>query len=194
MDKAAETFQQQAEAYGGPFDHLLLGGDRHTLLAFRKRCAYLERLESIRLPRILNVDDPKLDTLRTLPRLIYTSRVITSAPLAPAPSSHRLELRRLLGAAGGVARAVGVRAGARKAASLHDQVLLPDRPSVQPALEDFADSRGVPCLRGERRPGRVRRHGVVGHRPPWVVVGSGLREPDVAGVSRELSALQRPER
>ncbi len=80
MDKAAETFQQQAEAHGGPFDHLLLGGDRHTLLAFRKRCAYLERLESIRLPRILNVDDPKLDTLRTLPRLIYTSRVITSGP------------------------------------------------------------------------------------------------------------------
>ena len=78
MDKAAETFQQQAEAYDGPFDHLLLGGDRHTLLAFRKRCAYLDRLESIRLPRILNVDDPKLDTLRTLPRLIYTSRVITS--------------------------------------------------------------------------------------------------------------------
>ena len=78
MDKAAETFQQQAEAHGGPFDHLLLGGDRHTLLAFRKRCAYLERLESIRLPRILNVDDPKLGTLRTLPRLIYTSRVITS--------------------------------------------------------------------------------------------------------------------
>lgn len=78
MDKAAETFQQQAEAYGGTFDHLLLGGDRHTLLAFRKRCAYLERLESIRLPRILNVDDPKQDTLRSLPRLIYTSRVISS--------------------------------------------------------------------------------------------------------------------
>ena len=78
MDKAAETFQQQAEAYDGAFDHLLLGGDRHTLLAFRKRCAYLERLESIRVPRILNVDDPKLDTLRTLPRLIYTSRVISS--------------------------------------------------------------------------------------------------------------------
>ena len=80
MDKAADTFQQQAEAYDGAFDHLLLGGDRLTLLAFQKRCPYLERLESIRLPRILNVDDPKLETLRTLPRLIYTSRVITSVP------------------------------------------------------------------------------------------------------------------
>ena len=80
MDKAAETFQQQAEAYEGAFDHLLLGGDRLTLLAFQKRCPYLERLEGIRLPRILNVDDPKLETLRSLPRLIYTSRVITSGP------------------------------------------------------------------------------------------------------------------
>ena len=80
MDKAAETFQQQAETYDGPFDHLLLGGDRLTLLAFQKRCPYLQGLESIRLPRILNIDDPKLETLRSLPRLIYTSRVITSGP------------------------------------------------------------------------------------------------------------------
>ena len=80
MDKAAETFQEQAEAYDGPFDHLLLGGDRLTLLAFQKRCPYMQRLESIRLPRILNVDDPRLETLRNLPRLIYTSRVISSGP------------------------------------------------------------------------------------------------------------------
>ncbi len=80
MDKAAETFQEQAEAYGGPFDHLLLGGDRMTLLAFQKRCPYLERLEGIRLPRILNVEDPRLETLLSLPRLIYTSRVISSVP------------------------------------------------------------------------------------------------------------------
>ena len=78
MDKTAEVFQQQAEAYDSPFDHLLLGGDRMTLLAFQKRCQFLEKLESIRLPRILNVGDPKLETLRSLPRLIYTSRVITT--------------------------------------------------------------------------------------------------------------------
>ena len=79
MDKAAETFQEQAESYDGEFDHLLLGGDRMTLLAFRKRSPLLEGLESIRVPRILNVGDPKLETLRTLPRLIYTSRVVSSS-------------------------------------------------------------------------------------------------------------------
>ncbi len=80
MDKAAEVFQEQAEAYGGPFDHLVLGGDRMTLLAFQKRCPYLEKLESIRLPRILNVDEPRLETLRSLPRMLYTSRVISASP------------------------------------------------------------------------------------------------------------------
>ena len=86
MDKAAETFQEQAEAYGGDFDHLLLGGDRLTLLSFQKRCPYAQGLEGIRLPRILNVGDPKLETLRTLPRLIYTSRVISTGQQWPLTS------------------------------------------------------------------------------------------------------------
>ena len=50
-----------------------------TLLAFQKRCPYLDRLESIRLPRILNVGEPRLETLRSLPRLLYTSSVISSS-------------------------------------------------------------------------------------------------------------------
>ena len=76
MDKASQTLQEQVEAYEGTIDHLLLGGDRFTLLAFEKRCQFLQRLESIRLPRILNVDHPNLEALKSLPRLMYTSRVI----------------------------------------------------------------------------------------------------------------------
>ena len=79
MDKASETLQEQVEAWEGPLDHLLLGGDRHTLLAFEKRCPYLESLESIRLPRILNVGHPNLEALRSLPRLMYASRIITTS-------------------------------------------------------------------------------------------------------------------
>ena len=76
MDKASQTLQEQVEAYEGTIDHLLLGGDRFTLLAFEKRCQYLQRLESIRLPRVLNVGHPNLEALKSLPRLMYTSRVI----------------------------------------------------------------------------------------------------------------------
>ena len=78
MDKAAQTLQEQAESWEGPVDHFLLGGDRLTLLAFEKRCPYMERFEGIRLPRVLNVGRPNLEALRSLPRLMYASRVIAA--------------------------------------------------------------------------------------------------------------------
>ena len=81
MDKAAQTLEEQAEAYQGGFDHFILGGDRQTLSAFRKRCPYLERLEAMRLPRVLNVDRPNLEALKSLPRLMYAARVISAGAL-----------------------------------------------------------------------------------------------------------------
>ena len=59
------------------------------------------------------------------------------------------EARRLVRAAGGVAGAVGVRAGAGELAAVDDQVLLADRAPVEPALEDLARAR--------RRSGPARR-------------------------------------
>ena len=38
----------------------------------------------------------------------------------------------------------------------------------------------------------MRRHAVVRHRAPRVVPRRRLREPDVSGVARELSAFERP--
>ena len=61
-------------------DHFIFGGDRLTLLAFEKRCPYLDRLDSIRLHRILNVERPSLKALKALPHLMYMSRVITVSP------------------------------------------------------------------------------------------------------------------
>ena len=75
FDKAAETLQERVEAYPGSPSHLLLGGDRLTLLAFEKRCPFLQRLEVIHLHRILNVERPSLNVLKALPRHIYMSRV-----------------------------------------------------------------------------------------------------------------------
>ncbi|MDA0988658.1 MAG: Vms1/Ankzf1 family peptidyl-tRNA hydrolase [Chloroflexi bacterium] len=77
FDKAAETLQELVEAYTGSLTHLIFGGDRLTLLAFEKRCPFLQRLEVIRLRRILNVERPSLNALKELPRQIYMSRVGT---------------------------------------------------------------------------------------------------------------------
>ena len=80
MDKTSQLLREYIEAIPGRVDHFLLGGDRLTLLAFEKRCPYLNSLDSIRLHRILNVARPSLKALIALPRLIYMSRVISFSP------------------------------------------------------------------------------------------------------------------
>ena len=77
FDKAAETLQERVETYTGNLTHLILGGDRLTLLGFEKRCPFLQRLDVVRLHRILNVERPSLNALNALPRQIYMSRVST---------------------------------------------------------------------------------------------------------------------
>ena len=58
-----------------------------------------------------------------------------------------LEACCFVGAAGGVAGAVRVSAGARERAAIDDQVFLADRTSVEPALEDLAHSGRIAGLR-----------------------------------------------
>src|SRR5437867_8805491 len=60
-----------------------------------------------------------------------------------------LEACRFVGAAGGVARAVRMSAGAREHAAIDDQVLLTYRTTVEPALEDLPRSRRIAGLRGQ---------------------------------------------
>src|SRR5687768_3272473 len=83
-------------------------------------------------------------------------------------------------------------AGARERAAIDDQVFLAYRATIKPALEDFGHSGRVAGLRGQRLPRHVWRHPVVWHRPPGMIPGSRLREPDVSGIAGKLAAFQRP--
>src|SRR5437773_836372 len=69
-----------------------------------------------------------------------------------------LEFRRLLGAAGGVAGAVGMGPGSGELAAVDDQVFLADRPLLEPAFDNLAGAGGVARLRRQRRAGAMRRH------------------------------------
>ena len=80
FDKTCQLLHEKVEAYPGRLDHLLLGGDRLTLLAFERRCTYLRSLTGIHLRRVLNVDHPSLKALKALPRLIYMNRVVSFRP------------------------------------------------------------------------------------------------------------------
>src|SRR6476620_2042907 len=100
--------------------------------------------------------------------------------------------RGLFRAACCIAGAIGMGAGPGKLAAVDDQVLLPDRAAVEPALEDFANAGGIPGLGRKARAGVVWSHAVMRHRPPGMILRGGLGKPDVACVARELSALARP--
>src|SRR5882724_6507539 len=69
-----------------------------------------------------------------------------------------LESRRLLGAPGRIARAVGVGPGSGELAALHDQVFIADRLALEPTLKDLAHTRRISGLRRQRRAGDVRGH------------------------------------
>src|SRR5439155_22352768 len=107
------------------------------------------------------------------------SGAATAGVLTPSWAAPRLgglavlEACCFVGAAGGVAGAVRMSAGARECAAIDDQVFLADRTTIKPALEDLAHSGRIAGLRGERRPRHVWRHPVVGHRPPRMIPGGG---------------------
>ncbi len=84
----------------------------------------------------------------------------------PSRSVDPLEARSFLGAFCGIARRVGLGAGASELATVDDQILVSDRSTLKPAFEDFARAGSIPSLRGQRRAGDVRGHAVVRHAPP----------------------------
>jgi hypothetical protein len=76
FDKACEAVQARFEPVERDLDHVFLGGDRHTLGAFLKRCPYLRRLEDRTMKRLLPVARPSQDALEAMPREIFKSQVL----------------------------------------------------------------------------------------------------------------------
>jgi len=76
-DAACAALAERIAPYKESLDYLLLGGERHTLLAFRKRCPLVEefagRILDHRLPP---VREPNQAALTQLPRDVWTSTVL----------------------------------------------------------------------------------------------------------------------
>jgi hypothetical protein len=74
--KACEAAQQHLLPYEAEVQHVLFGGDRHTLHAFRKECRYFERFGERVLRRVLPVaGDPRKASLEAAPREIWASEL-----------------------------------------------------------------------------------------------------------------------
>ena len=76
FDKACEVVRAHFEPVEQTLDHVFLGGDRHTLGAFLKRCPYLRRLEDRTMKRILPVARPGQTALEAMPREVFKSQVL----------------------------------------------------------------------------------------------------------------------
>ena len=74
-DKTCDVVRAQFQPFSRELDYVVLGGERSTLNGFRKVCPYLRQFEGIVLPRILNVRDPKRDTLDDVAGMLRESQV-----------------------------------------------------------------------------------------------------------------------
>ncbi len=77
--KACGEAREKLEPYEDEIQHVLFGGDRHTLQDFRKECTYFERFGERLMRRILAVaGDPRRESLDAMPREIWSSEVYTA--------------------------------------------------------------------------------------------------------------------
>jgi hypothetical protein len=82
--KACETAREKLAPYDAEIEHLVLGGDRGTVAAFRKQCAYVERFGTRLMARVLHVPgDPRRATLERMPNEVWSSDVWTASLSAP---------------------------------------------------------------------------------------------------------------
>ena len=74
FDAACEASRAKLEPYEPEIEHVFFGGDRRTLLAFRKRCTYFERFGARLMRRVLPVaGDPRRASLEAIPSEVWSS-------------------------------------------------------------------------------------------------------------------------
>ena len=76
-DKACQVVRDVFSPYHRQIDHVLLGGERHTLAGFQKRCPYLVDLGPRTLSRLVQVDRPNQKALESIAYEVWKSQVVT---------------------------------------------------------------------------------------------------------------------
>jgi hypothetical protein len=76
FEMACADVREKLEPYEDELEHVFLGGDRLTLLAFRKECRYFDRFgPRLRQRTLLVPGDPRKATLDQMPLEVWSSEV-----------------------------------------------------------------------------------------------------------------------
>ncbi len=76
FERVCGHVQEHLEPRLKQIDYVIYGGERHTLLSFRKQCLFLEKLETRTVPWLLNVREPGQATLEAAISQVWSSEVI----------------------------------------------------------------------------------------------------------------------
>jgi len=68
--------REHLEPHLQQLDYVIYGGERHTLLSFRKQCHFLHKLDERTLGTLLNVREPRQATLEAAISQVWSSTVI----------------------------------------------------------------------------------------------------------------------
>ncbi len=85
FDKTCEVARHVFGPYEDSLRHLAVGGERHTLLGLRERCAYLSRFDGGQIPRVLEARVPNLETLQRCGPRLYESLLVEVTPPVTLP-------------------------------------------------------------------------------------------------------------
>ena len=76
-DKSCEEMANVFGEYIDSMDHIFLGGEKHTLNGFKKRCSVINRHNHKIMNRVLDIDIPNKKTLDVVYRQVYSSKLLT---------------------------------------------------------------------------------------------------------------------
>jgi len=76
FDDIDEVVRSRLLPEAASIDHIVLGGDRHTVQALLKRAPLPPALSAKLLPGVLDLPEPRLEILERTPGLIWRSRVL----------------------------------------------------------------------------------------------------------------------
>ncbi len=76
-DKTCEVAKDIFEPRQSSINHVFLGGERHILNGFRKRCGFLKMMDERIMKRILEVGEPNQSALESIHKEVFSSRLRT---------------------------------------------------------------------------------------------------------------------